>query len=530
MTYTRKAAESSSPAREEATHKVVSPKFTDQRSSTQTQLKQQDLIHSTPQTSVQRVMASQSSAPIQGAGMEEEALQAKVIAQREEMEEEPVQGKFVTQRADEEEEPLQGKFTAQLAGTEEEEPLQGKFEPLQRASLEEEEPAQAQPANQTGLPNQLKSGIENLSGYSMNDVKVYYNSSKPAQLQAHAFAQGSDIHVAPGQEQHLPHEAWHVVQQKQGRVKPTLQLQGHSVNDDAGLEQEADTMGAKALSANPSTSQRKSSKPTEVDTQSTAQRKLIYYKNTTETKLDNFAAVIDAFRGKKSADEVKATIINAINTKFSGAESEDRFNPLMMDQFIDAHDGYLNTGTGAELTDSLYEFYKDCLDKFVKKAGDIESSKSYTDLKDIYDDTEGDDGLNVGSDYDQGLACTLFALLAVKGSYLGASTPEELHNIFQSISKFKAYDEDANVGLIRMQAGLHYSTTYKGKTVKQMVDSLGEGERGRKFIIDMDGEAHTFALKYVDGWKRFDNGSSQGYKTGAEIGGYSSKKISVTWE
>ena len=27
-----------------------------------------------------------------------------------------------------------------------------------------------------------------------------------------AYAQGSDIHLAPGQEQHLPHEAWHVVQ------------------------------------------------------------------------------------------------------------------------------------------------------------------------------------------------------------------------------------------------------------------------------------------------------------------------------
>jgi hypothetical protein len=48
---------------------------------------------------------------------------------------------------------------------------------------------------------------------SMDHVKVHYNSSQPAQLNALAYAQGSDIHVAPGQEQHLPHEAWHVVQQ-----------------------------------------------------------------------------------------------------------------------------------------------------------------------------------------------------------------------------------------------------------------------------------------------------------------------------
>jgi hypothetical protein len=101
--------------------------------------------------------------------------------------------------------------------------------------------------NKTGLPNNLKSGIENLSGIDMSDVKVHYNSSQPAQLNAHAYAQGNQIHIAPGQEKHLPHEAWHVVQQKQGRVKPTKQLKGKvSINDDEGLEKEADVMGAKA--------------------------------------------------------------------------------------------------------------------------------------------------------------------------------------------------------------------------------------------------------------------------------------------
>ncbi len=102
--------------------------------------------------------------------------------------------------------------------------------------------------NNTGLPNNLKSGIENLSGYSMSDVKVHYNSSKPAQLNAHAYAQGSQIHIASGQEKHLPHEAWHVVQQKQGRVLPTKQLKGKTaINDEPHLEKEADIMGMKAL-------------------------------------------------------------------------------------------------------------------------------------------------------------------------------------------------------------------------------------------------------------------------------------------
>ena len=78
--------------------------------------------------------------------------------------------------------------------------------------------------NKTGLPDNLKSGIESLSGMSMDDVKIHYNSANPAQLNAEAYAQGTDIHIAPGQEKHLPHEAWHVAQQKQGRVQPTMQM------------------------------------------------------------------------------------------------------------------------------------------------------------------------------------------------------------------------------------------------------------------------------------------------------------------
>ena len=102
--------------------------------------------------------------------------------------------------------------------------------------------------NNTGLPDRLKTGMENLSGISLDDVKVHQNSDKPAQLMAHAYAQGTYIHLAPGQDRHLPHEAWHVVQQKQGRVKPTTQMMGKvNVNDDPRLEREADVMGSKAL-------------------------------------------------------------------------------------------------------------------------------------------------------------------------------------------------------------------------------------------------------------------------------------------
>lgn len=156
---------------------------------------------------------------------------------------------------DEDEEAVQGKFadTLQRAPEEEEEPLQGKFagtiqrEEEEGMQMKSDEAIQKKP-NNTGLPDNLKAGVESLSGYSMDDVKVHYNSSQPATVQALAYTQGTDIHVAPGQEQHLAHEAWHVAQQMAGRVAPTTEIGGMPVNDNAGLEHEADVMGAKANS------------------------------------------------------------------------------------------------------------------------------------------------------------------------------------------------------------------------------------------------------------------------------------------
>jgi len=109
----------------------------------------------------------------------------------------------------------------------------------------------ARTENHHGLPRNLKAGIENLSGMDMSDVTVHRNSSRPAQLQARAYAQGTAIHLAPGQDAHLPHEAWHVVQQKQGRVRPTRQIGSVGINDAPTLEGEADTMGAQALRTRP---------------------------------------------------------------------------------------------------------------------------------------------------------------------------------------------------------------------------------------------------------------------------------------
>jgi hypothetical protein len=100
--------------------------------------------------------------------------------------------------------------------------------------------------NTTGLPDALKAELENLSGISLDAVRVHYHSAEPAEIAAVAYAEGLDIHIGPGQERHLPHEAWHVVQQLQGRVRPTSEVQGIAINADVDLEREADVMGERA--------------------------------------------------------------------------------------------------------------------------------------------------------------------------------------------------------------------------------------------------------------------------------------------
>ena len=151
----------------------------------------------------------------------------------------------------------------------------------------------SQSADRSRLPAQLKHGIEMLSGMSMDHVRVHYNSSHPAQLNALAYAQGSDIHIASGQERHLPHEAWHIVQQAQGRVRPTMQMKGGTlVNDDTGLEREADVMGAKALASVSSRLNDKGEHTYRVGSGQVIQR-AVKWGRKADTELDNYAGKLD---------------------------------------------------------------------------------------------------------------------------------------------------------------------------------------------------------------------------------------------
>lgn len=158
------------------------------------------------------------------------AIQAKmvnIVQRAEDDEDDLLQGKFVTQRDEDEDDLLQGKF---------------------------QQPVQAKPENQTGIPDNVRQRMEDSFGADFSSVRVHPESSKAPEVGALAYTQGTNIHFAPGQfkpdtsagQQLLGHELTHVIQQAEGRVQPTTEVGGMPVNDNESLEHEADVLGAKA--------------------------------------------------------------------------------------------------------------------------------------------------------------------------------------------------------------------------------------------------------------------------------------------
>lgn len=128
----------------------------------------------------------------------------------------------------------------------------------QRTVMEEDElqmKSAAPPVQRKGegMPEPVRAKMEQAFGTDFSDVRVH-TGNQAEQVGALAYAQGNDIHFAPGQyhpetskgQELLGHELAHIVQQKQGRVKPTTEVNGVAVNDDPSLEREADQWGTKA--------------------------------------------------------------------------------------------------------------------------------------------------------------------------------------------------------------------------------------------------------------------------------------------
>lgn len=142
--------------------------------------------------------------------------------------------------------------------------------------------------NPTGIPDPIKAGAEHLSGISLDNVRVHYNSSKPSLYNALGIAIDDEVHLAAGQEHLLPHELYHIIQQAEGKVEQTNTINKLPINDDPALEQEAIAQGKKieALSKQDLLRMPQSTpKDANLSTKGIAQEQLINYKTPQDVKL-----------------------------------------------------------------------------------------------------------------------------------------------------------------------------------------------------------------------------------------------------
>ncbi|WP_051312902.1 eCIS core domain-containing protein [Sporocytophaga myxococcoides] len=171
-------------------------------------------------------------------------------------EEEPMQRKGpvpIINTAEEETVQRYGPVPLQFHAEEVEEPVQRRG-PVPSMDLDTDELSQRPTSSSDKMPLPVQRKMESSFGEDFSDVNIHTNSSQSIDLNAHAFAKGSDIHFAPGMfnpesqkgQELLGHELTHVLQQREGRVQPTVQKKGVNINDDEGLEKEADEMGEKA--------------------------------------------------------------------------------------------------------------------------------------------------------------------------------------------------------------------------------------------------------------------------------------------
>lgn len=108
------------------------------------------------------------------------------------------------------------------------------------------------------LPGALQRKMDAAFNFDFSQVRVHEGQQAPA-MGATAYTEGTDLHFAPGEYQPgsphgqelIGHELSHVVQQSEGRVQATKQFKGVGLNDDAGLEAEADLWGAIAARGEP---------------------------------------------------------------------------------------------------------------------------------------------------------------------------------------------------------------------------------------------------------------------------------------
>ncbi len=221
---------------------------------------------------------------------------------------------------------------------------------------------------------------------------------------------------------------------------------------------------------------------------------------------------IDHF--KEQAPALKKELDDAI----AGQQGADVTNPIMVriKQFV------------ADISALEHAWDLDFLVESRKVEDDIDTLAEDPALGGHYQVGGGvDDGMNVSDVYNPNLACTLFAILAVKPGWLGAAHPSDLHKILRKTGQLKDYDDDRTAAKIRYLAGLK-PTMVGDQDIKvgAFLQQKKLENPKQNFLFDAEGIAHTFAAAWKDGdYKKVDEATPNG----GGFGQYINKKVLAIW-
>jgi hypothetical protein len=158
---------------------------------------------------------------------------------------------------------------------------------------------------------------------------------------------------------------------------------------------------------------------------------------------------------------------------------------------------------------------------------DVDTLSQDPRVGDHYQEDGGvDDKVSVSDKYLPVMACSLFSILALKGTWLGTDDPKVLHGILRKTGQIKEYDDNKTAAKVRYLAGLKPTPVGGGIKLRDYIQ--GKKDRGEKdsFIVDAAGIAHTFAAVWKDNdYKKVDETGSNG-----NLAEYAQNEVLCVWK
>lgn len=348
--------------------------------------------------------------------------------------------------------------------------------------LQYQEKSRSDQSSQRGhayIPIQLKNRMEQNTEVTLDDVRVHYNSHRPARLDALAYTQGTEVYLGPGQERYLPHELGHVVQQKLGLVRSdTLHESGVRMNTDQALERQADRIGAGR--------ERLSMHPLNTSGRPAVQRMAVY------EGTDGGRPVISRYKrsGWLAVRELKKYFTEESIQKASMAElagvSREKIIPK---QDAESYFSNLTPAEGAagafEYSPYFEQIFLNCIKEITDAGGAV--FKIWNEAGDEFASTlekckemihEGDAPMD-----EETMACTPMTELESRGRHQKVEENVELYFNYKKQALYCIAQKASKIRYKRGSVGPHIAITVVGKRI-YIANNTHFG-RGRRFQADM---------------------------------------------